>query len=134
MDELAVKQRIWKTVQAMNGLWAIDGRADELTEYFHERMSAITPGDRLRLFGRDACVAGWKAFSDAAKVHYWKEIDPQIELFGDGTFAVVTYYFDMSYDMGGQTVIMGGRDMMSLVNEDGRWWVVSDQFSPYPSS
>jgi len=36
--------------------------------------------------------------------------------------------------MGGQTVTMGGRDMMSLVNENGRWWVVADQFSPYPVS
>jgi hypothetical protein len=27
---------------------------------------------------------------------------------------------------------MGGRDMLVLVREDGRWWVVADQFSPYP--
>jgi hypothetical protein len=134
MDELKIKQDVWKAVQALNGLWTVEGRADDLADYFHQNMVAVTPTDRLRLEGGAACVAGWKAFSEAAKIHYWKEIDPKIDLFGDGAFAVVTYYFDMSFDMGGRTVTMGGRDMMSLVKEDGRWWVVGDQFSPYPVS
>jgi hypothetical protein len=34
--------------------------------------------------------------------------------------------------MGGRTFKLEGRDMFSLVKEDGRWRVVSDQFSPYP--
>jgi len=132
MDQLKIKQEVWETVQALNRLWTVEGKTGDLTGYFHERMVAITPTDRLRREGGAACVAGWKGFTDAAKIHYWKEIDPKIELFGNGTFAVVTYYFDMSFDMGGQSITMGGRDMMSLVNEDGRWWVVADQFSSYP--
>jgi hypothetical protein len=132
MDESKIKKDVWAAVQALNRLWTVENRADELLNYFHKKMVAITPTDRLRRDGGTACVAGWKEFTDAAKIHYWKEIDPKIEIFGNGAFAVVTYYFDMSFDMGGQTVTMGGRDMMSLVNEDGRWWVVADQFSPYP--
>jgi hypothetical protein len=65
-------------------------------------------------------------------MNYWKEIDPKVQVYGNGKFAVVTYYFDMSFDMVGQTIKMGGRDMFALVNEDGKWWVVADQFSPYP--
>jgi hypothetical protein len=38
----------------------------------------------------------------------------------------------MSFDMAGQTVTMGGRDMFVMVKEDGKWWVVADQFSAYP--
>jgi hypothetical protein len=132
MDQSKIKKDVWAAVQALNRLWTEEGRADELVKYFHEKMVAITPTDRLRRDGGTACVAGWKEFTDAAKIHYWKEIDPKIELFGDGAFAVVTYYFDMSFDMGGLAITMGGRDMMSLVNENGRWWVVADQFSPYP--
>lgn len=132
MDESKIKKDIWAAVQALNRLWTVEGRADELVNYFHEKMVAITPTDRARLDGGKACIAGWKGFAEAAKIHYWKEIDPKVELFGNGAFAVVTYYFDMSFDMGGQTITMGGRDMMSLINEDGKWWVVADQFSPYP--
>ena len=95
-------------------------------------MVAITPGDRERLEGREACVAGWKAFVEASTIHYFKVAEPKVQLYGDNRFAVVTYYYDMSFDMGGDTVETGGRDMFVLARQDGRWWVVADQFSPYP--
>jgi len=132
MNQEAVKQEVWSTIQNLNRLWAAENKADGLAKYFHEKMVAITPSDRLRREGREASVAGWKAFTEAATIHYWKEMDPLIEVFGGGKFAVVTYYFDMAVDMGGETVRLEGRDMFSLVKEDGKWLVVSDQFSPFP--
>jgi hypothetical protein len=134
MDHSAIKEEVWRTIQAMNRLWTVENKIDGLAHYFHERMVALSPTDRLRIDGCQACVAAWKAFTENARIHSWKEIDPRIELFGEGHFAVVTYYFDMSFDMNGQTINMGGRDMFALVNEQGKWWVVSDQFSSYPSS
>jgi hypothetical protein len=38
----------------------------------------------------------------------------------------------MALEAGGQMIEMGGRDMFVFVKEDGRWWAVADQFSPYP--
>jgi len=132
MDQSKIKKDVWETVQTFNRLWTAENKADELVNYFHKNMVVIAPNNRLRIEGQQACVAGWKAFTQTAKIHYWKELDPKIELFGEGNFAIVTYYFDMSFDMFGQTIKMGGRDMFSLVNEDGKWWVVADQYSPYP--
>ncbi len=132
MDEEQTRAEIWQTVQALNRLWTVENRPGELARYFHKNMVAFTPTDRLRVEGQKACVAGWKAFSDNARIHYWKEIDPRIELFGGGQFTVVTYYYDMSFEMGGQTIELGGRDMFALVKEDGKWLAVADQFSPYP--
>jgi hypothetical protein len=134
LDESQVRAEVWKTVQDLNRAWAAEGNAEKLREYFHQNMVAITPSDRERRVGREACVAGWKAFADAAKIHFWKEIDPQINLYGDGKFAVVTYYYDMSFELGGQTIAARGRDMFVLVCEAGRWLVVADQFSPYPKA
>jgi hypothetical protein len=134
MEQSKTKEEVWQTVQAMNRLWAVEGKTEELKEYFHEDMVAITPTDRERREGRDACIAGWKAFVDAAKIHYIKEIDPKIQLYGDGNFAVVTYYYDMSVEMGGQVFNLGGRDMFALVKEGERWMVVADQFSSYPTA
>lgn len=132
MDRPKVEEEVWQFIQALNRLWTVENKPDELANYFHQNMVAVSPTGRLRIEGREACVAAWKAFTEAARIHYWRETDPKIELFGGDRFAVVTYYFDMSFDSGGQTIKMGGRDMFALVNENGRWWVVADQFSPYP--
>ena len=124
------KQQIWATVRAMNDAWT-KGNPDDLSNFFHRDMVAITATDRNRLDGGAACIAGWKGFSNAARIHRWEEIDPVIHVYGNS--AVVAYYFDMSFDMGGQSINMGGRDMFYFVKEAGKWWVVADQFSAYPS-
>jgi ketosteroid isomerase-like protein len=124
-----VKQKIWATVRAMNDAWT-QGDPDELSRFFHRDMVAVTPTDRRRLEGAAACIAGWKGFCGAARIHRWEEIDPVIKDFGDS--AVVAYYFDMSFDMGGKTLHSSGRDLFFFVREDERWWAVADQFSPYP--
>ncbi|OIQ83334.1 hypothetical protein GALL_348720 [mine drainage metagenome] len=46
---------------------------------------------------------------------------------------MVAYDFDMSFDMNGQTIDMGGRDLYFFVREAGRWWAVADQFSAHPA-
>lgn len=94
-------------------------------------MVAITPPVRLRLEGKQACIDDWKGFVAATtKIHYWKELDPLIQIYGDT--AIVTYYYEMSCDMGGKTIQLTGRDMLVLVKENDRWLVVADQFSPFP--
>ena len=124
-----LKQEVWRTLRALNDAWT-EGNPKDLTNYFHKDMVAITATDRERLEGRDACVAAWSAFAQAARIHHWREGDPKIQIYGDT--AVVTYYFDMSFDMGGRKVDMGGRDMFVFVRQNGKWWAVADQFSPYP--
>lgn len=124
-----VKQAIWTTLRALNDAWT-QGNPDDLARHFHPNMVAITATDRHRLDGAAACIAGWKAFAQSARIHHWREIDPVIHVYGDA--AVVAYDFDMSFDMGGRTIHMGGRDMFFFVEEGGRWWAVADQFSAYP--
>ncbi len=125
-----IKQEIWTTVRAMNDAWT-RGNPDDLSKFFHQNMVAITPTDRHRLDGQAACVAGWKGFCNAARIHRWEEKDPVIHVYGDS--AVVAYDFDVSFDMGGNTIDMGGRDMFFFIKEGQRWWAVADQFSPYPA-
>lgn len=125
----ATQQEIWTTVRALNDAWT-QGHPDDLAGFFHPGMLAITATDRHRLDGGPACVVAWKAFAEAARIHYWREIDPAIRIYGEA--AVVAYDFAMSFAMGGRTVELGGRDMFFFVREGGRWWAVADQFSPYP--
>ena len=124
------QQEIWTTVRAMNDAWT-KGNPDALADYFHPQMLAITPTDRLRRDGAEECIAGWKGFAEAARIDSWREIDPLIRVYGDA--AVVTYFYEISFDMGGRRYEEGGRDMFFFVRENGRWWVVADQFSSYPT-
>jgi hypothetical protein len=114
----------------MNDCWT-QGDPEDLSQFFHPRMIAITPTERRRLEGGRACVEVWKDFCRSAKIHRWEEKDPSIQVFGDS--AVVSYYFDMTFELDGQSITLGGRDLFFFVKEDGRWWAVADQFSPYPA-
>ncbi len=129
ISQETIKQEVWNTLRELNDCWT-KGDGSGLINYFHKDMVAITATKRERLMGRDACIADWMGFSKAAKINSWKEINPQITLFGNT--AIVTYYFDMSFDMGGQTIKMMGRDMFVFLKENGKWWAVADQFSPCP--
>lgn len=125
------QSEIWQTLRALNDCWT-KGDSSGLVDFFHEHMVAITPSDRLRRTGRAECVAGWMDFAAMARIHSWRELEPTIQVYGDS--AVVTYYFEMSFTVGGQEISMGGRDMFVFVKEQGRWWAVADQFSPWPAA
>lgn len=122
----------WETVRALNRAWAVEGDCDRLRDYFHPDMVAITATDRDLLKGREACIAAWRKFVESAKVLRWTERDPDVRFFRD-SIAVVTYYYELSAEIGGRKTDLAGRDMFVLVREGGRWWVAADHFSPLPS-
>ena len=124
-----VQREIWATLRAVNDAWT-QGHPDDLADYFHAQMIAITPVDRLRRDGAAACVSGWKSFADAARIYRWQEFDPLIRVYGDA--AVASYYYEIDFAMGGKRAVQSGRDLFFLVRDHGRWQVVADQFSPYP--
>ena len=128
-----MEKEVWKTIQEMNKIWTEGKQIEKLNNYFHQDMVAITATDNEIIEGRENCVKSWENFTKSAKIIFWKELDPKIQIYGNGMFAIVTYYFDMSFEMNGQTINMKGRDMFSLVKENGKWWIVSDQFSQYPN-
>ncbi len=127
--ESETQQEVWQTLRELNDCWT-KGDGSGLENYFHERMVAITPVDRNRREGRKACIEGWLGFVKMARILYWNEVDPQIQVYGDT--AIVTYYFDMAFMVGDQRVESSGRDMFTFIKENGKWWAVADQFSLYP--
>jgi len=127
-----IQKEVWDTVLKINKAWAVDGDFDILEQYFHESMIAITPGDRERLEGKLVCVGGWRTFAQSVEIKYWNEINPEVVLYHDDTLAIVSYYYDISYKQRGRSVDITGRDLFTLIKEDGRWQVISNQFSPFP--
>lgn len=124
------ERKVLETVEAMNRCWTA-GDPAELRDYFHEHVVAVTPGDRLPLVGREACVEGWSAYARSTKILSWETHDVRVRVHGDA--AVVTYLFEMVCERGGQRFQPAGRDLMVLSRHEGRWQVVADSFSPYPA-
>jgi len=117
-------------IASLNACWT-KGDPEDLREYFHQDMVAVTPVDREPRVGREACVAGWAGFAGSADILSWTERGHRVRIFGDA--AVVTYCYELRCRMGGATLTLAGRDMFFLVRESGRWWAVADQFSSFPA-
>ena len=102
----------WEIVQRINRAWRAGG-ADALGELFHEQAVIVQPISGERTEGRQACVESYLEFTAQATVHRFDEHDPQVDVAGDS--AVVTYGFQISYGIGGQTFSDRGRDVLVLV-------------------
>jgi hypothetical protein len=125
-------QDVIAAVREMNRLWTETWDEKGFGRFIHPDATAIAPTTPGRLEGRDAYVAGWKGFVQAAKIHEWKESGHRVSFFCRGTCAVLSYFFTIRFSMNGQEVTMKGRDLFTLVKQRGRWLVVADQFSPEP--
>src|SRR5258706_1724304 len=99
------QQEVWKTLRALNDAWT-KGNPEKLKQYFHENIVAITPTDRERLKGREASFGAWNKFVQSTKILEWKEIDPIVQVYGNA--AVVTYNFEISYEIGRTTAYQSG--------------------------
>lgn len=122
------KSEVWAFIRSLNDAWTKE-KGERLREYFHPRMVAITPVDRLRCKGAQ-CAEGWQKFAQTTTIHSWREEDPDIEMFGNT--AIVTYYYTMDVTMGSNRTKLAGRDMLTVTKEGGRWWLIADHFSSFP--
>ena len=134
MDTSAQIHPIEETIKSMNRCWTAGWNEPGFRQYIHPDAVAIVPTTSGRLEGRDAYVAGWRGFCEAAVIHEWRETDHKVQIYVGGKAAVVTYFFSITFVMGGQKQTMHGRDMFFLVTEGRKWLVVADQFSPEPIS
>ena len=124
-----IQEEIKQFIIDMNACWTAGNPAD-LTKYFHPDIVAITPMDELRREGREACIEGWANFAKSYKILSWKERDMDIRVYNNA--AVVSYYYDISFEASGAVLQESGRDMFFLIKEDNRWLAVADQFSSMP--
>jgi hypothetical protein len=123
------EQEIIDFVDALNKSWTVEKQPEKLSEYFHQDMVSVSPNYPERLVGREACVKSWTYFSEKAEIEYWKEFDHLVHIYNNGNAAVLNYYFETAFKMGGNDIVSKGRDMFFLIKENGRWWVVANQFS-----
>jgi bifunctional non-homologous end joining protein LigD len=107
------KEEIREIVRKINAAWQ-RGWPEELAAYFHEDMVIAPPGFSGRVKGREACVASYREFINMAKVNEYKEVEPEIDLWGNT--AVATYSWEMVYELNGEEA-KPGSSVMSRAGE-----------------
>lgn len=134
MDEKKEIHKILEAVRSMNRCWTETWDEPAFREFIHPAAVAIVPSTPGRIEGKEAYVAGWRGFAQAAAISSWIERDHLVRLYAGGKAAVVTYLFTITFTMGGQQQTMHGRDMFFMVKDGRRWLVAADQFSPEPAA
>jgi methionine salvage enolase-phosphatase E1 len=132
MDNKKIADEILATVRAMNRIWTEGWHEEKFRQCIHPEAVAIVPSVPGRLEGRDAYVAGWRRFAQAAAIHEWRERDHKVQVYAGGKSAVITYFFSISFTSGNVKQDLQGRDMFFLVRVGRKWVVAADQFSPEP--
>jgi ketosteroid isomerase-like protein len=115
------RERIRGLLKSINEAW-VQGRAEELAEYFHADMVIVAPGFQGVEKGRAACINSYRDFVSQAKVHEYTESDATVDVWGDT--GVATYRFHIVYDMGGATYRESGWDIFVFGREGGTWRAV----------
>jgi ketosteroid isomerase-like protein len=133
MDNTARTHEIETMIREMNRCWTTGWHEEQFRQYIHPDAVAIVPTTPGRLEGRDAYIAGWREFAEAAVIHEWKETDHKVQIYAGGKCAVVTYFFSIMFAIGTVKQTMQGRDMFFVVKEGRKWLIAADQFSPEPA-
>jgi uncharacterized damage-inducible protein DinB len=126
-DQDAVRSVLRK----INESW-LQGRTEELAEYFHPHIVMVHPGFAGRVEGRDAGVQSYVDFLRSAKIHEYAESDHQVDIRGDT--AVASYRFLMAWEMVGKHYREGGHDLFVFNRDQGKWQAVWRTMQPLPVS
>ena len=77
----------------------------------------------------------YRDWMEHATVYKFTEVDPQVFLYNNGNFALVTYTIDMAFKYDDNEVPQWtGIDHMTLVKENGKWLITSDMYGRFKES
>jgi len=135
-DAEKIKSEVLETVYAHNKAWTELEDINEQKKYVHENIIFISPPYKKPIIGAKEYLRSYQEeWMDHAKVHHFKEVNPEVRLYNNGTFAIVTYEIDMSFDYDDSKVPeWHGIDKMTLVKENGKWLITSDMFAKQTES
>jgi len=112
----------WGVVRDINQAWRT-GDATGIGELFHPDAVIVHPGFEGRTEGREDCILSYLDFASQADIRRLEEFDPQVDVVDDT--AVVSYAFEIDYEMNGQAFSDSGTDLFVLSrSREGQWQAV----------
>ncbi len=118
---MSIELSIWASVLAANRAWR-EGRPQDVASLFHRDVVVEAPDGRLLSRGREAMVKSFVDYTQAVDTLHFRETDHAIHVAG-GT-AVVSYGFEVIYELEGERHDEVGRERLVFTLDDGRWSAV----------
>ena len=116
-----VQNEIWQIIHDINDAW-VNSNPEKIADYFHENIVISHPDFQKRGEGRESCVESYKDFCRHATVHDYKEMDPEVNVFGNT--AVAVYRFEITYEIKGESFYDTGQDVFIFTSEGNKWKAV----------
>jgi hypothetical protein len=113
-----LKQQIAETMAALNQSW-LEGRLDDLKQFFHPDIAMALPGFSGTEVGADAVLAGFEDMVRTATVDSFETGEPHIHIVGSS--AVVSYPFDIEYARDEKRYKSTGSDLWVFSFVNGSW-------------
>jgi ketosteroid isomerase-like protein len=88
----------------------------------HPEIVMVFPGFAGRSRGREQFLAGFHDFRRNAKIDKFSELEREVDVTGDT--AIVTFRYDMIYELAGERYHSTGRDLWVFQNEESQWIAV----------
>ena len=105
-------------MERINRTW-LEGRTNDLLPLLHPDIVLVYPGFAGRAQGREALVAGFADFCGNATVHEYTETNHQADVIGET--AVVSFTYEMVYELAAVKSRATGRDLWVFNRQDGEW-------------
>ncbi len=105
-------------IRRINDAWT-SGDWNDLEGCLHDDVVFVQPDLETRADGRAACVKSYADFVEAATIQGFQASDPTVDVWGDT--AVVTYTFEIDYEMNGERARESGRDLFVLTRTADGW-------------
>jgi ketosteroid isomerase-like protein len=131
MDMATSTTEVERLVRDLNAAWP-EGRLEDVGRCFHEGAVMVPPGGAGRVAGREAMVASYRGFLEAAKIHSFEILDFKVDVFDVTACAAVP--FQIRYELQGQVYDEKGEEILVLIREAGEWWIAWRTMVSLPSS
>lgn len=128
-SEDAAKE-VWEVIKAHNKAWSESEDINEQLQYIHNDVVFVKPPFKEILKGKTQYKTDYENWMKHAKVEYFHEVNPVINVYGNGNFAIVSYNIEMSFTYDDKAVNdWKGVDMMTLTKENSKWLITSDMYA-----
>ena len=115
------KSEILNIIKNINKSW-LEGRIEDLRNYFHKDIIMISPDFKSRLTGIDEIIKGYKDFYNSSKTFSFEESDFHIKIF-DGT-ASADYFYHIVYEINNKKYDGTGREIWTFSKINNYWLAV----------
>lgn len=109
MDTKKITDVILAAVQAVKRCWTEGWHEEKFRQCIHPSAVAIVPSEPGLPEGKEACVAVWRGFAQAAVIRECRETGHRVQVYAGGKSAVFTYLFSITFVKGTQEKTMRGR-------------------------